>query len=115
MFFTDPFLLFKKETMMSLESDFQAGLIKEIKERLPGCFVIKNDEQYIQGIPDLTILYRQRWAILEVKRRFPMSSREYQPNQEYYLDLLDEMGCAAMICPENKEEVLAYVQRSLTS
>lgn len=86
-----------------LESEFQGKLIKEIKRRFPGAFVLKNDEQYIQGIPDLTILWGARWAILECKRGFFAT---YEPNQEYYIDLLNEMSYSAMICPENKDEVL---------
>ena len=44
-------------------------IIKKIKEMLPGCIVMKNDPNYIQGIPDLLILYRDRWAALECKRK----------------------------------------------
>ena len=32
-----------------LENKFQANLIKELKERFPGCIVMKNDPTYIQG------------------------------------------------------------------
>jgi len=75
--------------------------------RFPGCFVLKNDEQYLQGIPDLTILYGKYWAMLEVKK----SSKEpYRPNQEYYLQLLGEMSFTATIFPENEEEVLDALQ-----
>ena len=48
-----------------LENKFQANLIKEIKETLPGCVVMKNDSSYIQGIPDLLVLYEDKWASLE--------------------------------------------------
>ena len=43
-----------------LERDFQSKLIKEIKIRLPGALVLKNDANYKQGVPDLLILYKQR-------------------------------------------------------
>lgn len=86
-----------------LESKFQANLIEELKETYPGCFIMKQDEQYTQGIPDLIILYRTKWAMLECKASF---HSPYRPNQEYYLDMFDSMSFAAMICPENKEEIL---------
>lgn len=95
-----------------LESKFQAGLIKELKERLPGCIVLKNDPNYIQGIPDLTVLYREKWAMLETKQSGKASHR---PNQEYYIQQCNGMSFARFICPENKEEVLNDLQRALQS
>ena len=92
---------------MPRESAFQAKLIKELETLFPGCLVLKNDTGYIQGIPDLTVLYNTNWAVLECKK----SMREpYQPNQEYYLEVLDDMSFAAMICPENREAVLYELQ-----
>jgi hypothetical protein len=94
------------------ERDFQAETIDEVEELLPGCVVIKNDPNYIQGIPDWIILFGPKWACLEFKR----SDREkYRPNQEWWLAHLDSMSFAAMICPENKEAVLYALQRSLTT
>ena len=86
-----------------LERDFQAKLIKELKERFEGCIVLKNDSSYIQGIPDLLVLYNDKWFGLECKRS---STASYRPNQEYYVDLMDKMSFARFICPENKSEVL---------
>ena len=95
-----------------LESKFQAEVIKDIKKILPGCIVIKNDANYIQGFPDLTILFGSNWAVLEVKR----SDKEpYQPNQEYYLDQLNGMSYAAMICPQNRELIFDELQLALRS
>ena len=48
--------------MAKLERDFQGQLIKDIKQMFPGCIVMKNDSSYIQGIPDLLILYKDKWA-----------------------------------------------------
>ena len=48
---------------MARESKFQSELIKELYELFPGCIVLKNDANYIQGFPDLTILYRPFWAV----------------------------------------------------
>lgn len=90
--------------MGKLERDFQPNLIKELKATLPGCLITKLDSSYIQGIPDLLILYKNKWAILEVKRDAKAS---HQPNQDYYVDYLNEMSFSRFIYPENKEEVLS--------
>lgn len=89
--------------MAKLEREFQAKLIKELKARFEGCIVLKNDSSYIQGIPDLLVLYNDKWCALELKRS---SGASHRPNQEYYVDLMDKMSFARFICPENKEEVL---------
>jgi hypothetical protein len=98
--------------MTKLERDFQARLIKELKQIFKGCIIMKNDSSYIQGIPDLLILYRDKWAALEVKKSKTASHR---PNQEYYVELMDEMSYASFIYPENKEEVLYELQQTLFS
>ena len=92
-----------------LENKFQAKLINEIKNRFPGCIVMKNDSSYIQGIPDLIILFKNKWAALEVKKSNDASHR---PNQDYYVDKMNEMSYASFISPENKEEVLDGMERS---
>lgn len=88
-----------------LERDYQAGLIERINLMFPGCLILKNDSGYMQGIPDWVIFYRDRYAFLEIKRK-PPSSRDYQPNQEWYIEQIDAMSFAACIFPENEEEVL---------
>lgn len=98
--------------MAKLERDFQSKLIKEIKEKFPGCVVMKNDSSYIQGIPDLTVFYQDKWAMLEVKRSETASHR---PNQEYYVGKMDEMSFARFICPENKQEVLHEMEHAFRS
>lgn len=85
------------------ENSFQSDLIKEIKQRFKGAMVLKNDADYIQGIPDLTILYNDRWANLECKRS---QNESHRPNQDYYVELLNNMSFARFIFPENKEDVL---------
>lgn len=97
---------------MKKENKFQGELIKEIKQRFPGSEVLKNDEQYIQGIPDLTVLYKDKWAVLECKRE---DKAKRQPNQEYYVDKFNTMSCSHFIHPGNKEEVLNELQRVFTS
>lgn len=86
-----------------LESKFQAKLIKEIKEKFPGCIVMKNDCEYLQGIPDLTVLYKNRWCTLEVKKN---SKASHRPNQDYYVEKMDDMSFSRFIYPENKDEIL---------
>ena len=86
-----------------LENQFQAKLIKELKKIFPGCIVMKNDSSYIQGIPDLLVLYKNCWASLECKKSARASK---QPNQEYYVGLMDKMSFARFISPENKDEIL---------
>ena len=97
----------KEWVVISLESKFQAELIKKLKKMFPGCIVLKNDPNYIQGVPDLTIFYKNKWATLEVKKSEKASHR---PNQQYYVDLMKEMSYSAFIYPENKEEVLHELQ-----
>ena len=90
-----------------LESKFQANLIKDIKKRFDGCIVMKNDASYIQGIPDLLVLYKDKWAALECKKT---ANARKQPNQEYYVGRMDEMSFSRFVSPENKEEVLRELQ-----
>ena len=91
------------------ESEFQRDVIREIKQRLPGSMVLKNDAGYIQGIPDLLILGHDHWAVLECKKS---SRASHQPNQDYYISLMDKMSFARFIYPENKEEVLHDLQQA---
>lgn len=84
-----------------LESGFQDKLRDDLKEMFPGCMVFKMDQ--VQGIPDLLVLYKDKWASLECKKS---ASAKRQPNQEYYVDLMDAMSFSRFVCPENKEEVL---------
>ena len=86
-----------------LESKFQSELIKELKDIFKGCIVLKNDATYKQGVPDLLVLYKSHWAALECKRSVTANR---QPNQVYYVKLMDDMSFSRFVCPENKEEVL---------
>jgi hypothetical protein len=94
------------------ESKFQADLVRELNEMFVDVIVMKLDSSYRQGIPDLLILHPNGWAVLEVKRSI---DEPFQPNQEYYIDLLDQWSFAAMICPENKREVLNDLQSTFRS
>lgn len=95
---------------MPLERDFQRDLIKELKERYPEAYILKNDSGYIQGFPDITILMPGSWwAVLESKRS---ATAPYRPNQEYHLNKTGNMSFSATIYPENKEEVLNAMEQS---
>ena len=94
--------------MAKLESKFQKDLMDEIRETYPGCIIMKNDSGYIQGIPDWTILYKDKWAVLEAKRD---KNAKKQPIQPYYVEQLNNMSFSRFIYPENKDEVLAELRK----
>ena len=86
-----------------LENKFQANLIKKIKKLYPNCVVMKNDPTYIQGVPDLLVLEKDKWASLECKKR---ENARHQPNQDYYVGNMNDMSFSRFIYPENEDEVL---------
>lgn len=90
-----------------LESGFQDRLIAELKDQYPGCMTFKMDQ--IQGIPDLLILWHDKWASLECKKS---AKAKRQPNQEYYVGVMDDMSFSRFICPENKDEVLTELAQA---
>lgn len=95
---------------MTRENAFQAHLIKRLKNEFSGCIVLKNDANYIQGIPDLIVLHNGTWAALEVKRSMDAPCR---PNQEYYVNRMNDMSYAAFVFPENEEEIFYDLQQTL--
>lgn len=105
-------LLNRKGILMAKESAFQKGLINDLKKRFPGCMVLKNDPNYIQGIPDLLVLYEGRWAALECKKA---KQAIHQPNQDYYVERMNEMSFSRFVYPENKEIILDELQQSFQS
>lgn len=96
------------------ERDYQAGLIKKLKRLYPGCLILKNDSSYMQGIPDLTIFYQDKWAALEVKAKAPIGTTAFEPNQEWFLEKMNEMSFAACIFPENEKDVLRGLQHTFS-
>lgn len=92
------------------EATYQGKLIKKIKEMLPGCVVLKNDPAYLQGVPDLLVMYGERWGALEVKTS---ETAHRQPNQDYYVEKMNNMSYASFIYPENERQVLDELQRAL--
>lgn len=92
------------------ETAYAARVKRRLELEFPGCVVIKNDPQQRQGIPDLIVLYRDRWAALEVKRSMKAPIR---PNQTYYVEQFGEMSYSSFIYPENEERVFDELQLAL--
>lgn len=93
------------------EGNYQTQLIKKLNDLFPGCLVLKNDANYLQGIPDLIILYDDQWAALEVKS----DAAPVRPNQRYFVERMDDMSFARFISPETEEEVLNDLQQAFNS
>lgn len=93
-----------------LESDFKSDTLQDIRDLLPGCEILHNDANYIQGIPDTLVVYGPNYGFLEFKRATNSSKRV---NQEYYIDKFNKMSYASFINPENKEAVLNELQSAL--
>ena len=98
--------------MNKLERDFQRDVVKQLKSMFDGCIVMKLDPNYIQGIPDFLVLYKDKWATLEFKRSADAKKR---PNQEYYVERMNDMSFSRIIFPENEEEVLYELQQAFES
>ena len=90
-----------------LESEFQSKLIDELTEMFPGSLIFKNESK--QGIPDLTVLYKKHWALLECKKS---ENASHQPNQDYYVEKANNMSFSRFIYPDNKQEVLNELQQA---
>lgn len=93
-----------------LESQFQSSLIKELHDLYPSSVILKNNPNNLTGIPDLIILWNDRWAVLECKRS---AKSTFRPNQKWYIDSWNEMSFASVIFPENREEVLNALSTAL--
>jgi hypothetical protein len=89
------------------ERTYQRELTKKIRERFPGCVIMKNDPTQMQGIPDILILFNNTWAMLEVKID---GVSVIQPNQAHYVDTFNRMSYASFINPDNEEEILNDLQ-----
>jgi hypothetical protein len=91
------------------EMQYRMRLIMKLREIFPGCIILKNDPAFMQGVPDIIILFSNMWAMLEIK----ISPRAHkQPNQEHYINILDSMSFASFVYPQNEEEVLYDLQHA---
>lgn len=94
------------------EGDYQNKLREKIEERIPGALIMKTDPTFIQGIPDLLIVKNKKWAALEVKKSKKASHR---PNQDFYVNKMNNWSYAAVIFPENEKEIIDELERAFTT
>ena len=92
------------------EGEFKTDLKEELERRLPESIVTLLDPTYTQGIPDIAVFYKNRWATLEAKVN---SKATHRPNQDLYVETMNNMSFSAFIYPENTEEVLNALEQSL--
>lgn len=92
-----------------LENRFKTRLCRKLRSLFPGCVILHPSPNETQGIPDLIVLYNDRWAALEGKRS---PTAAHRPNQQYYVEKMNRMSFAAFIYPENEEEVLHGLQQT---
>lgn len=93
-----------------LEGAYKTGLTKRLGLRFGSrCLVVRLDANLMQGIPDMLLLFEGGfWAALEGKTS---AKARMQPNQPYYVDLMDKLCFAAFIYPGNEEAVLNELQQ----
>lgn len=94
------------------ENKFQSQVIRDLHDEFPGSIVLKNDANYLQGIPDLTLFWQNHWAMIECKKS---ANEPYQPNQPYYLELTKAMSYSATIYPGNEREVYDGIRKAFES
>lgn len=92
------------------ETKYQKHVMDRLEVEFPGCVIIRTDPQRIQGIQDLLVLFRDRWATLEVK--ISSTARE-RPNQRFYVEQFNDMSYSTFIFPENEEQVFDELQLAL--
>lgn len=90
-----------------LEKKFKNDFLSDIQEQYPDCMIMPMN--HVQGIPDTLILYKNKWAALEFKK---FSRAKRQPNQPYYVQLMDDMSFSRFVYPENRQEVMNDIQKS---
>ena len=90
-----------------LESEFRKAFLEEVQNRIDplnkGFLFFLNASNAFRSFPDIVILGSHKWAALEFKKSKRAS---HQPNQEYYINKLNEIGYASFVYPENAEEIL---------
>lgn len=93
-----------------LEADTQARFVKRLRKAFERVIILKNDSGYLQGIMDLTVILPGAIIFIEVK---PYEEAPYEPNQEYYLDLVQQFGFfSCTLHPGNEEEVFRAIQQT---
>jgi hypothetical protein len=100
-----------------LEADYKPQLKKRIARRFAKYGEVRfqdnnPNDPASQGIPDLTVYIGATWSLLEVKRSAKSKKR---PNQDYWVEHYAKTTFSAFIYPENEEEVLDALERSLAA
>lgn len=103
--------------MAQLERDYKPELMARIKNRFSSFGEVRfqhNDPNApaSQGIPDLTVFIGPTWSLLETKRSAKSKKR---PNQDWWIDFWSRTTFCSVIFPENEEEVLNALERSLAA
>lgn len=86
-----------------LESKFQTVFLDKLRIIFSNCIILKNDPNYLGGVPDWIILYKNKWACLEIKRT---KHAHKQPNQAYYVNRMKNMSYSSFVYPENEQQVI---------
>lgn len=95
-----------------MESTFQRQVKRNLQELFDGCLVQKMDPNYTQGIPDYLVIFKDKYAFLEIKDH---AKANHRPNQDYYIQKFNSWAFASFIYPENKEEVLDRLEKYFRS
>lgn len=92
-----------------IEGTYRSKLIKKLKVHFPGLIVLHNNPNQIKGIPDLTLLYHNRYAMLETKMA-PNSSK--RPNQDTWISYFERQGAfSAFVNASNEKEIINELRR----
>jgi len=98
--------------MSQRESIFEMKLVQDLMHLYPNAIILKTYPNYIQGFPDRLMLLNDRWAAFEIKSHH---NARHQPNQDYYIELLNRMSFASFVYPANREEFFNEIQFALRS
>ena len=91
------------------EATFRTKWLNKFKKLSPDIFIEFADPKRKNGIPDVIIFYKKKYARLETKRSKNASKRLHQ---QYYIDYFNSQGIyAAFLTPENQEEVYNALRR----
>ncbi len=95
--------------MSAKETNFEKKVIEKLMRWYPDAIVLKIHPGLNPGFPDRLALIGSSWLAFEVKRSIDSAKR---PNQDYYIDLLNQMSAASFVYPENQERFFDEVQRT---
>lgn len=83
------------------KSAFKRKLLELARQKRKDLVIIEVYDQ--RSMPDVIVLCGEKWAALEFKRS---SQAAHRPNQDYFVDKLDQMSFATFVHPQNEEEVI---------